>query len=263
VRCLRRRLLQQHPTAQSAADLPVEVRDGLVDILAGAVNIRNRPAKCFKFGSERSEDAVTWTVFEGLRKSARLDRVLPPASRSPDTSALGALLAWGHPVAGSDAPDLAAALGGISQDLGERVSSRSEPDVVLVWPDLVVLVEVKLDSVNDCQPGHRAFPAYVDRDRGLYVAPHAVATAGFYELTRNWTIAARLAAKLDRRMLLINLGPPAIRAVAEEFSALLVQDDHHRFAHRTWGDVLGDAGPLAPWLADYVRDVGLVSQART
>jgi hypothetical protein len=99
------------------------------------------------------------------------------------------------------------------------------------------------------------------RDRALpprlFAYHTAVATAGFYELTRNWTIAAHLAAVLGRAMLLINLGPAALGHDADVFSSLLVQDDPRRFAHRTWDEVLEDAAPVVPWLAAYVRCVGL------
>jgi hypothetical protein len=53
-----------------ADNVPPEVREGLTAALDGAVNVRNRPSKRFKFGSSRSEDALTWTTFEGLEKWA-------------------------------------------------------------------------------------------------------------------------------------------------------------------------------------------------
>jgi len=237
-------------------NVPPEVTDGLMEVLDHAVNVRNRTAKRFKFGSSRSEDALTWTIFEGLRTSGGLHAVLPPASRALVAGGSPVMLAWGHPVAGDDDDHVAQALRAVSRDLGEDPRRRSEPDIVLAWSSLIVFVEVKLDSANDVQPGHPSFPKYVDQDRGLYAAPDAVATVGFYELTRNWTIAAHLAAVLDRAMLLINLGPAALGHDADAFASLLVQDDRRRFAHRTWDEVLEDAAPLAPWLADYVREVG-------
>jgi len=167
------------------------------------------------------------------------------------------MLAWGHPVGDNDPDHVPEAVRVVSRDLGENPRSRSEPDIVLAWSSLIVFVEVKLDSANDLQPGHKSFPRYVDHDRNLYAAPDSVATAGFYELTRNWTIAARVAAVLGRAMLLINLGPAALSHDANVFSSLLVQSDRRRFAHRTWDEVLEDAAPVAQWLAEYVRDVGL------
>jgi hypothetical protein len=237
-------------------NVPREVRDGLPDVLRCAVNVRNRSAKRFKFGSSRSEDALTWTVFEGLRRSGRLDAVLPPSSRTSVAHDAPAVLAWGSPVT-SDAADVAEALQAVSRDLGENPVSRSEPDIVLIWSSLVAFVEVKLDSANTLQRAHSAFHRYVEQDSGLYATPDVVARAGFYELTRNWTIAARLAATLGRALLLINLGPTALRDDAVAFSSLLIQDDRRRFAHRTWAEVLEDAAPVPPWLAAYVRRVGI------
>jgi hypothetical protein len=237
-------------------NVPPEVRDGLVAVLDGAVNVRNRLPKRFKFGSSRSEDALTWTVVEGLRRLGRLDALLPPAARIHVTSVPPSVLAWGHPVAGNNAHQVADALCKISQDLGESAASRSEPDVIVVWPSLVTFVEVKLDSSNDRQPLHSAFPAYVDDDHDLYRRPDAVASAGLYELTRNWTLAARLASMLQSSMLLLNLGPPAISADAAEFAVLLEQTATRRFAFRDWNDVLEDATPLPAWLAVYIQSTG-------
>jgi len=58
-------------------------------------------------------------------------------------------------------------------------------------------------------------------------------------------------------MLRINLGPTALHNDAVAFSTLLIQDDRRRFAHRTWEEALEDAAPVPPWLAAYVRRVGI------
>ena len=238
-------------------NVPPEVRDGVTAALDGAANVRNRASKRFKFGSSRSEDALTWTMFEGLRKAGRLDAVLPPAARGLETGRPPTVLAWGHPVAGSDGERIADALSVISNRLGEKVSSRSEPDLILAWPHLVVFVEVKLDSANDSQPGHRRFSMYLNPAADLYSNPAAVATAGFYELTRNWTIAGALAAHLGCSMMLINLGPGAVGHSAEGFSSLLRQNDRRRFVFRTWNDVVRAAAPLPRWLEVYLDGVAL------
>jgi hypothetical protein len=114
-------------------NVPHEVRDGLSDVLRCAVNVRNRSAKRFKFGSSRSEDALTWTVFEGLRKSGQLDAVLPPRSRTTVAGEAPAVLAWGYPVT-SDAAHVAEALRAVSHDLGEKpcqpLRARRRADLV-------------------------------------------------------------------------------------------------------------------------------------
>jgi hypothetical protein len=186
----------------------------------------------------------------------RLDAVLPPVTRGPATERQPTVLAWGYPVAGSEGERIADALSVISGRLDEVASSRSEPDIVLAWPHLVVFVEVKLDSANVSQPGHGRFSAYLDSASDLYSDRAAVATAGFYELTRNWTIAAGLADHLGRSMMLINLGPAAIRQDAERFSRLLRQNDQHRFVFQVWNEVIRAAAPLPPWLEVYLQSVG-------
>ena len=51
----------------------------------------------------------------------------------------------------------------VSDDVGEQPRSRSEPDVILVWPDLIAFVEVKLDSPRRA----RSFPTYKGWDTYL------------------------------------------------------------------------------------------------
>ena len=47
-------------------NVPFEVRQGALQTLSAAINLRNRNNKIKKFGFSTSEDAVTWTVFSFL-----------------------------------------------------------------------------------------------------------------------------------------------------------------------------------------------------
>src|SRR5690242_92976 len=57
-------------------NVPAEVRGGVLDTLAQALNVRNRREKRIKFGFSTSEDALTWTVFTHLHDSAQLVEAL-------------------------------------------------------------------------------------------------------------------------------------------------------------------------------------------
>lgn len=90
---------------------------------------------------------------------------------------------------------------------------------------------------------------YLGRSDLFRVPDEGLRTRGYYELVRNWRIAAELGESLQaRRTVLINLGPPQIALSASRFAEQLAEDAGRRFVHRTWDQVLAAAAPLPSWL---------------
>jgi hypothetical protein len=233
-------------TASPELNVPEQVRPSLAEALAGAINVHNRPTKAVKFCSGRSEDAVTWTVVGGLRAAGTLGALVGP----PQLPAPEALLLWGHPVDGPRAEAVQKALIAVSDGLGEHPDRRSEPDVVALWPDLLIFVEAKHGSANDSQPDYAGYGTYLLAP-GLFTAgDQEVRAEGSYQLTRNWVIGTKLAEQLDVPFRLINLGPAGIAKHAAGFAELLTQTPTRRFEHRTWQQVLAAVAPPA-WLEEY------------
>jgi hypothetical protein len=239
-------------------NVPAEVRVGVLEVLAQAVNITNRPQKREKFCSEMSEDAVTWTVIRALQSLGRLDILAGRAA----TGSAPSLLLWGVPVGlGADAR-VADELAAVSRSIGESANYRSEPDVILAWPDLVMFVEAKYRSPNEERPNRRGFDRYLECESLFAVSAAAVRAAGFYELTRNWRIGSELADRLDRRFTLLNLGSSAIEASASRFASLLNQGERRLFQYQSWAELLRrtrKGGSLPAWLARHADTRGLES----
>jgi len=138
-------------------NVPLEVRSGLDAALAGAATVGNRTMKRKKFCSASSEDAVTWTVVHGLLKAGSLGALIGQSQLGePD-----AALMWGHPLAGAAAADVASRLTAISDELGEDAMWRSEPDVIVLWPQQLAFVEAKYGSGNDRQPKYKGYVTYL------------------------------------------------------------------------------------------------------
>ena len=153
-------------TASPELNVPREVRAGLVEALGQAANRGNRRNKLMKFCFETSEDAVSWTVFCGLAQQGRLDALVAP-QRPPGEPAL---LIWGVPIGGARGPAIASALAEVCGSLGESASAYTEPDVIVAWADLLVLVEAKFQSGNERRPNYprlRALPRPPRPVRGL------------------------------------------------------------------------------------------------
>lgn len=215
-------------------NVPEPVRAGVSDVLGRAANVTNRKSKAWRFCSDASEDALTWTVLRRLEQNKRLD-----VFRGADGSDMPDLLLWGAAVSGAGADLAAQGLEAVSLDHGERKDSRSEPDVTLIWPDLVLIAEAKYQSQNLRQPKYPNFCRYLRRE-GLFSVPCGdVADAGFYELTRNWVLGVALAERLGRDFMLVNLGPPGLAAAAETFAKLVSQtSSSRRFTYRSWSSLL-------------------------
>lgn len=245
-----RRALCEHPTG----NVPAELAEELEQTLRGAFNRLARGSKWARFGSSNSEDAVTWSVLRYLEKTGQLDRVAVAADAG--TLAVGApsLLLWGHPIAGPTAPQLAAQLALVCDALGEVVDRRSEPDVILAWPELLLFAEAKTGSPNEVLTGdgRSKIDRYTAGRAEIFaVSPEEVRAVGYYELIRNWRIAADLAERAGiAQWRLVNLGPDRLATDVAVLSQILAVGAG-RLEHVRWSQLLAGLDPPG-WFADYV-----------
>jgi len=242
------------------ANVPLEVQDGLHAALAAAVNVIARPGKRWKFSFGTSEDAVTWTVMRALQATRQLGRVADALGLGHLTAGdPPGLLLWGAPAPGCGAEALSAAgvVEQISTDLGENPKRRSEPDVIVVWDDLIVVIEAKLGSGNDRQTKNLdRFDRYLRREEMWTETPEAIRAAGFYELARNWVVAWELAERRDARCaVLVNLAPAGHAEDVARFRGAVATSETRRVEHLPWGHLLAD--PTPDWLEQYAARLHL------
>ena len=239
-------------------NVPEELRDGFVEALRASVNELNRDNKVRKAAFSTSEDALTWSYFEHLRRTRRLARLgLLPTSREP------LLILWGSQVGqpSSLRSAIPAALAEVSRDLGEEPSKRTEPDVVLDYGrDGIAVIEVKHRSGNEEKDG-----SYAGWDRYVGAAadnafhdPVSMRELGLYELARNWRFGCELRQRFDRPVVVANLGPVSLfqgRAgrLLEAFETGLKQDAMQRFRRLAWHDVLEMAPPQGPLAGHFAQ----------
>ncbi len=246
-------------------NLPPPLRPGALDLLERSMNVDNRSNKRAKFGFIRSEDAVTWTIFVGLQRS--IPFALPAICRALFDLSIEQppeLLLWGASVEGGEGGRaVEERLIRISDHLGERARSRSEPDVILDFgPAGLVVIEVKYQSSNDHRERANWAP-YLD-ERRAFDQPRLAQSSGLYELVRNWRFAHDLAG--SRPFLLVNLAPKrtlettAGRAL---FERSLGAKENGRFLPLSWTDFLGvveeQEVQRPPWWDPYVESRSLRS----
>jgi len=248
-------------------NIPEQVHGEAIATLGQAINTRNRPNKLRKFAFETSEDAVTWTVFKYLHGSENLRAVLTHlgCDIAAHAQAEPTLLLWGVPVPLENPAGVAVhdALVGVSDALGERATSRSEPDVILDFADFgAVFAEVKYCSPNEFKaPDRHGWPTYLDNG-GAFQSVEQVRNSGQYELTRNWRILWGLAG--HRPLALINIAPAALfqgpnAAVLNAVDSALAHDATRTFHKVSWTAMRGalEAVPIPAWLSDYVDARGV------
>jgi hypothetical protein len=246
-----RRGLYERP----AGNVPEQLVSGLEETLRGAFNKRARGSKWARFGSSSSEDAVTWSVMRFLQETKRLDRFASLNGMTDLAVGDPTLLLWGHPVAGPLGEQLKEQLASACDALGERENGRSEPDVIVAWPDLLVFAEAKTGSPNEILKGdaRSKVDRYTNGRADIFtVPPQDVRATGYYELVRNWRLAADLAnlAAIPNR-LLINLGPAALQKDVLALRQMLACGDNVRLEHLRWAELLDGLDP-PEWFATYV-----------
>jgi hypothetical protein len=242
-------------TPRPAGNIPVEIAEGLGPVLANSINEVNRRKKTDWFCASTSEDAITWSVFRWLQQAGKAS-ILPELCHTRTPAGQASLLLWGAPAGGPDAESLRDLIIEVSDSFGEDRRRRTEMDVLLVWPDLVMVVEVKYRSPNDRRAG-RCGPRLAQYVTAEFFAAECaeVDREGYYELVRNWALGARLAQRLGRRFLLVNLAPAARRSDVERFLPQLKVAEDRRIAFVSWGE-LADAmerdDSTPEWLREYL-----------
>lgn len=194
-------------------NIPPEIHDGALETLSNALNQLNRENKKKKFAFETSEDAVTWTVFNYFKQkkflcdSLKLSGVDWLIQKDIEPT----VLLWDVPVPGTERRgiDIRENLSTILDQIGENPKKYSEPDVILDFGDIgVVVIEVKYRSPNDTlNENSPKWEKYL-LNSSAFSDIIGVKKTGYYELARNWRIAWDLAG--GRSMALINLGPESI-----------------------------------------------------
>ena len=246
-------------------NIPTESRDGAIQTLGQAFNVRNRESKRRRFGFSTSEDAVTWVVFTYLLRSGQLLGALRHAGIIAETTLATAptLLLWGVPVDnGARGGEIRKQLSDLCTSLQEDPNSFSEPDVIIdLGEDGLVFIEVKHLSGNDLKPvDYPGWSRYASAAR-LSWRIEDVKALGCYELARNWCLLKGVSG--ERPATLVNLGPARLFGSAEgarldRFLAALGTDTRSHFMKVTWSDLLGSRmGEFADWFSQFCRSRGL------
>ncbi len=250
-------------------NVPEEVKDGVLDVLALTLNVRNRENKRVKFGFSTSEDNLTWTLFKFLNDSGQLTRVLRGAGLpiQEGVSRHEALLLWGVPIPldRESSPvgwGIRRDLEEISNRLGEDPTSRTEPDVLIDFgAHGVFVIEVKHRSGTSLKDvGYPGWNRYYPAGSPLAYAA-SMRSSKCYELARNWRFGLELTTPTKRPFTLVYLGPDSLfqgegNKVLTKFEACLPTEGLARFGKLRWNTLLGAIASPPEWLVHHFEAKG-------
>jgi hypothetical protein len=159
-----------------------------------------------RMGRERDEDSLVWNVFRFLERQGLLNKLFEDNIGNKDT-----LFPWG-PIEKvvywsvdmekmAEWEDLQKARNAI----GESCSHGSEPDIIVVFKNVIVLIEAKLDSPSITSAPSQ-IPAYYNDKKGIFKKSleHVVGSDGIgYELMRFFLLGEALREQLGKVALVV------------------------------------------------------------
>lgn len=159
-----------------------------------------------RMGRERDEDSLVWNVFRFLERERLLNKFFEDNIGEKDT-----LFSWG-PIEKvvywsvdmekmAEWEDLQKA----RNSIGESCSHGSEPDIIAVFKNVVVLIEAKLDSLSVTSAPSQ-IPAYYNDKKGIFKKglEHVASSDGIgYELMRFFLLGEALREQLGKAALVI------------------------------------------------------------
>ena len=175
------------------------------------------------------------------------------------------ILLWGVPVPITDMRgiDIQKSLTTILNKIGENPQKYSEPDVILDFGDIsVVLIEVKYRSRNDTLNEKSPKWQKYHHNSSAFADIKGVKKTGYYELARNWRIAWDLAG--GRSMAIISLGPDSLfkgddGKKISEFNKCLRQDKTCKFVDMTWTRLFEGTSDHSKWFDRYLKEYGSIT----
>ena len=200
-----------------------------------------------RMAHDNSEDAVTWNVFRFLEKSDLtapvLSSLLDTPVESPQT------IYWSY--CQSERCNWSE-LNKARIEFGEKISQSSEPDLIVLTDNAIILIEAKLMASNDVPDHDPSNRKEYETGGGCWFSRvfscdyESIAVAAQkYELMRFWLLRTWLAAQHNLDFYLVSLTRQSKEVdIEERFRDLVVPDPRRHFLRFTWEDIHNSARNL-------------------
>lgn len=193
-----------------------------------------------RFARDNSEDAVTWNIFRFLEKNNMLrcffEKRLKTIVEEPE------IIYWSY----SQSQDGFWCMLEKVRDIFELFPSKgSEPDLIIICRNLLIIIEVKLKASNKNSPSNLCVERkYTSGGQGWW---NEVFCSDFkrvavieekYELSRFWLIRTWIAEQLNLGFYLVNLVlSEQEKDIELIFKRHINENDRRRFVRITWEDI--------------------------
>jgi hypothetical protein len=191
---------------------------------------------------ERSEDLLTWNVFEHLERTGQLTAFVASVTGALAVEVPSiAYWGWNDPLP----PVREQAEAVLRECFDEQPGRMSEPDLMVVSGKRLIIVEAKFDSAAPNED--KLHGKYVAASAGAFTSVAKDARPSAYQLVRNWALGYNLAQRHGYEFWLIYLvRDPEARETEAEFRPLVTRPDS--FKRVTWEGLARAAPSLVPFL---------------
>lgn len=213
-----------------------------------------------RMARDNSEDALTWNVFRYLETHGLIGEFIDKMA-SEALSQNSRVIYWSYCQASrKPLTSLVSAAG----TFGERISRRSEPDLILEDDNVLVFVECKLGAGNRTKPSDPDDPKLYAIGGNSWFTKIFHPDASFtkiavedrlYELMRLWILGSWMASQEGKRFILVNVvreGAASEADIEARFIAHTQNDIQRTFVRCTWERIYSDF--VAPRVGDRKAD---------
>ncbi|EYE88174.1 hypothetical protein Q428_09475 [Fervidicella metallireducens AeB] len=159
-----------------------------------------------RMGRERDEDSLVWNVFRFLEREKLFNKIFEDNIAEKSTlfswGSVEKVIYWSVDIEKmAEWEDLKEA----RSSIGENCSYGSEPDIILVFENMIVIIEAKLDSTS-VTPVPSQIPAYYNDKKGIFKRSleHVAGSDGIgYELMRYFLLGETLREQLNKINLVV------------------------------------------------------------
>lgn len=195
-----------------------------------------------RMGRENDEDSLTWNVFRFLQRNRLIPNLIADLTSSECIEKLERVLYWS---VDTDECEVPCELKASRDALGEAKDKGSEPDLIVLTDDSVVIIELKLNAPavtprpkKGIPKGYQNYLRTSGKELLRVDFEDAVSLIG-YELSRFVLLGHAYARKLGKRhakILLIRKGRNAME-MDESFAKTIAEQQLVSFRSSTWDQV--------------------------
>ena len=193
-----------------------------------------------RIARDNSEDALTWNVFRFIETNGLVNGFTEEIIGTTTTNT--EMVYWSY---SQSQMGLWNMLNRARNEFELVPSMGSEPDIIIVGENALLIIEAKLTAINETKPSNvEVEEKYVSGGQGWWTKvfssdfKEVVIKQRLYELARFWLLGTWMASQMGLDFYLVNLVlDKKDKDIEERFGRHIVQKDNQKFKRVTWEQI--------------------------